>query len=221
MARVPLRRTRQGSRGLALIEVLVVGVIALVVLGSMALASSANMRAFEHGSVKSDLQARAGRTLERILRALHEADRDSLAALPMAPVPLSAVTYDEPQSVSLVDGAVAVMPVRIQLEYEPGEANDGLDNDGDGLRDEGQVVLIRDFGQPAEIRAVLCTGVGELLEGELANGADDNANGLIDERGLCLTWDGTRVQVRMTLERLDGQGRRISHTLQGDARVMD
>lgn len=221
MARILIRRTGRRTSGLALIEVLVVAVITLVVLGSMALASSANMRAFHHGSVRSDLQARSGRLMERVLRALHEADRDSLAGLPMAPVPLGAITYDEPQSVSMLDGTVAMMPVRIQLEYEPGEADDGADNDGDGLRDEGQVVLIRDFGQPAQIQAVLCTGVAELLEGELANGADDNANGLIDERGLCITWDGTRVQVRLTLEKLDGQRRRIAHTLQGDARVMD
>ena len=37
------------------------------------------------------------------------------------------------------------------------------------------MVLIRDFGQPRELRTVLCSGVRELLEGELPNGGDDNA----------------------------------------------
>jgi hypothetical protein len=221
MIRPPPHRLPSSRRGLALIEVVLVSVMALVTLGSLFLASSANMHALQHGGTRTDLQARASRLMDRVLRAVHEADRDSLAGLPMAPVPLNAFTYDEPQSVSALDGAVTVATMRIQLEYEPGDPNDGVDNDGDELVDEGRVVLIRDFGQPGEVRTVLCSGVRELLEGELPNGGDDNGNGLIDERGLCVTWDGARMAVRVTLEKLDAQGRAIVHTLVGDARVMN
>jgi hypothetical protein len=206
---------------MTVIEVALVTVLSAVSLGALLLATSANVRALEQGGSRTDLQARASRAMERVLRAVHEADRDSLAGLPLAPVPLSAFSYDEPESVSTVDGTLTLVPMRIQLEYEPGEANDGIDNDGDELADEGRVVLIRDFGQPAEVRIGLCSGVRELLEGELANGADDNGNGLIDERGLCITWDGARMAVRVTLEKLDAQGRAIVHTLAGDARVMN
>jgi hypothetical protein len=148
MIRPPPHRLPSSRRGLALIEVVLVSVMALVTLGSLFLASSANMHALQHGGTRTDLQARASRLMDRVLRAVHEADRDSLAGLPMAPVPLNAFTYDEPQSVSALDGAVTVATMRIQLEYEPGDPNDGVDNDGDELVDEGRVVLIRDFGQP-------------------------------------------------------------------------
>ena len=206
---------------MALIEVVLVAVMAIVTTGSLFLASSANMHALQHGGSRTELQARASRLMERVLRAVHEADRDSLAGLPMAPVPLSGFTYDEPQSVSELDGTVTEAAMRIQLEYEPGDPNDGVDNDGDELVDEGRVVLIRDFGQPGQLQTVLCSGVRELLEGELPNGADDNGNGLIDERGLCVTWDGARMAVRVTLEKLDARGRSIVHSLESDARVMN
>ncbi len=42
--------------------------------------------------------------------------------------------------------------------------------------------------------------VTPMLEGEEANGMDDNGNGLIDEQGLCFVVDGKTVTVRLTAE---------------------
>ena len=61
---------------------------------------------------------------------------------------------------------------------------------------------------PNEQRTVLVNGVSAFLEGELANGTDDNTNGIIDERGLCFDLEGDTLNVRLSLERV-GPGQRL------------
>ena len=46
-----------------------------------------------------------------------------------------------------------------------GEIDDGLDNNGNGLVDEGQVVWITDLGLPGQRAVVLCNWVSEALDG--------------------------------------------------------
>ena len=57
--------------------------------------------------------------------------------------------------------------------------------------------------------------VREFLQGEVGgNDADDNGNGLSDERGLCMTFDTdtNTLMVRLTIERLTSQGRLVTST---------
>lgn len=50
--------------------------------------------------------------------------------------------------------------------------------------------------------------------GELDNGVDDNGNGLIDEKGLVFTLTGSRVTVRLTLERKSETGEIVTRTVE-------
>ena len=59
-----------------------------------------------------------------------------------------------------------------------------------------------------------CKVVRPFLEGEQMNGVDDNGNGLIDEKGLVFTLDGSRVTVRLTLERKSETGELITRTVE-------
>ena len=54
----------------------------------------------------------------------------------------------------------------------------------------------------------------ELLEGELANGLDDNGNGLIDENGAAFARDGRDLRLYLTLEGLARDGRPVTRTLE-------
>jgi hypothetical protein len=99
------------------------------------------------------------------------------------------------------------MSAQILSELDEGELDDGADNDGDGLVDEGRVVLIEDQGGAAERRVVLTNGVAELQDGEEANNADDNGNGLVDETGLSFSATGETVFVRLTCQRRTDDGR--------------
>ena len=102
---------------------------------------------------------------------------------------------------------------RLTFEYEPGELDDGLDNDGDGLVDEGRLIRYVDYLLPTERRIVLCSGVAEFLEGEEGgNLADDNGNGLVDEPGLGFDIDGGTLNVRMSVAGTGPTGTEIVRT---------
>jgi type II secretory pathway pseudopilin PulG len=112
-------------------------------------------------------------------------------------------------------------PTRIAFEYDPGEVDDGLDNDGDGLVDEGRIVMTRNDGMAGAQRVVLCRDVRELLEGELPNLADDNGNGLADESGFWVQRAGELVIVRVTVEKTGPEGVRIIGTSESSIRVLN
>jgi hypothetical protein len=101
---------------------------------------------------------------------------------------------------------------RLVLEYD--EANDGLDDDGDGLVDEGRLVWLENPGAAGERRVVLCNDVREYLAGETSDGDDENGNGLIDERGFALDFAGNAVTVRLTLEARGQKGQIIVSSAQ-------
>ena len=103
----------------------------------------------------------------------------------------------------------------------PGELDNGVDDNGNGLVDECRIEFQPDVvGDPG---LVIGWGsfVREYLEGEIPNGVDDNGNGLVDERGLCLTYDNASgvLTVRLTLERLDPLGRPLTRTVETAVQV--
>lgn len=82
-----------------------------------------------------------------------------------------------------------------------------------GLAEEsGELYWGQNIGAESERRVVWANTVSELLEDELANGVDDNGNELADEFGLAFVLDGANVTIRLTLERIDDEGKRIQVT---------
>ena len=63
--------------------------------------------------------------------------------------------------------------------------------------------------------------VREYLEGEVPNGADDNGNGIVDENGLCMTWDANSnlLTIMLTLERVSPNGGLTTRTVQTSVQV--
>jgi len=110
---------------------------------------------------------------------------------------------------------VATTMTAIRFESDPADADDGVDNDTDGLVDEHQIVLVRNLGQADEVRSVILTNVAELLAGETANMADDNANGVIDETGFSIVADGTNtLRLRLTLQARDPKNNLVNCTME-------
>jgi hypothetical protein len=191
--------------GFALVELVISAAVLVGLFAGVLALSLAGAGAFRSGTSRMDLQTRARVALDRMARELGPAGRDTLFPDPQ-PLPgvqgLGAATLDFEACLGAAGGIPLFgPPQRFAFEYEPLELDNGLDDDRDGLVDEGQVVWISDLGGPNERRVVLASGVSELLEGELPNSADDNGNGLVDERGLVFDADGDRLILRLSLQR--------------------
>lgn len=129
----------------------------------------------------------------------------------------AAIDFDRPGAMRASTGRITWSATRVEFRLEPGEVDDGLDNDGNGLVDEGELVLVRDAGGADELEIVLANGVREHLEGELPNGVDDNDNGLVDERGITFERVGSDLRIRLTLETTGRDGRILTRTLETTA----
>jgi hypothetical protein len=203
--------TRTGS---TLVELLVGLALMGTTVAALLALGERSTDLFEDGVTHANIEANARRGLERLGRELASARTASLEALPVAPLWQDGISFDRAQSMRAGDGRITWSTCRAELRPEPGEAADGLDGDGDGLVDEGQLVLVLDEGGAEELELVLARGVREHLEGELVNGVDDNGNGLVDESGLAIARSGRDLRLYMTLECLDRHGRIVTRTLE-------
>lgn len=202
--------------GFTLIELMIAMALLAVVAGGVTTASRRGLGLFARSSVNSEINARAGRTIDRISRELMGAGAtriDPDLSFDAGDPPVWSTELEFEVAGDWVAGAVVWGPERrIALELAEGEADNGIDDNGNGLVDEGSVVMLENPGQPNERRVVLVNGVSEYLEGEVLNGIDDNGNGLIDERGFCFDLARGPLSIRLSLERLDPEGRLLVRT---------
>ena len=208
-----MRVTTQSRAGFSLLEVLVGAVLMTMIFGALSMMMKSGSDAFHQGVSSSTAESTARRGLDRIAAQFSDAERAQM--LPQIVPTLGSSTLTFHRSTGAPGGVIAWGNDRIvQFQMEPSEADDGLDNDGDGLIDEGRVVLIDNVGLPNQQTTVLCSNVREYLQGEIPNGLDDNGNGLIDEQGLSFDMVGSTLVVRLTVERANQAGRRTWRTLE-------
>lgn len=207
-------RSRSGPQGFTLVESLIAVTFLAVLFLAVAQTSSRASDAFDEGSAEHALSVSTHRCLERITQAIELDDGRILGGLGLPDVGADAASFVTPIG-WVGTGVEWSEPIVIRAEPENGELNDGLDNDGDELIDELQVVQIDDAGR----RIVLASGVAVLFAGESANNQDDNGNGLKDERGLSFSAAGNVVTVRLTCQRRDEAGRLLTKTAETAVRL--
>lgn len=214
--REPRRHPRPRRGGFSLLEVVIsVGLVTLVFLSTGVLAQRASAT-FDQGAFAAELDADSHRTLRAVAEELSEAGFDDMSK----PSVLGESFVDYRRSLNWNGGAILWSDwMRVEFQYEQGELDNGIDDNGNGLVDEGIVVRRVNPGQLDERRFILCRGVREYLEGEEADGGDTNGNGLRDERGLCFELLGDTVVVRLTLERANPDGRLSTRTVQTAVKV--
>lgn len=211
-------RKRRDNAGFTLIELMIAGTVLTLLVGAVVMISQATERAYHLGAVKASLEQQTAATIAKVMVELGIASSESLAP-PLLPG-TEAVAVQYVQATGMVAGDVEWTPVRrLAFEYETGEVDDGIDNNGNGLIDEGAVVLTEDLGGAGERRRVLTHWVRELAEGEEANGVDDNGNGLVDEPGFSLRRLGETLTVRLTLEKRSPDGMPLVRTARTSTRL--
>jgi prepilin-type N-terminal cleavage/methylation domain-containing protein len=200
-------------RGHTLVEVLVAVVVLAIAIGAAALVGLRSEDAIRTESVRLTLDGQARQVTARLLAELRGSSAGSVSGLVESPEWDDLLQFEQVASISPTSGQIDWSTARVELRYEAGEVDDGIDNNGNGLVDEGRVVLIRDPGGPDEIEATLTHWVAEYLEGETPlNALDDNGNGLVDERGLVFERAGNTIRIHLTLQRLDADGRLVTST---------
>ncbi len=205
---------RAARAGFTMLEMVIATVLLGVVASTIALVTSSGVGLFRTSVARTDLEARARRAVSNIQEQLLDADHRALDTFPQVPLWDEQLTFDQPSTFARADGEIGWSSTRIELRYEEGELDDGLDNDGDGLVDEGEVVLVRDWNGPNEFEVVLCRGVAEYLEGESMNAIDDNGNLLADERGLTFDLRGEALTIRLSLQASDSTGLVLTRTFE-------
>lgn len=195
------RKFRAANRGFTLLELAITMGIAGLLLSSLASVLDSSKSTYGRGSAMAQVQNEARRTLDRVAAELENGGFGTLLPNPVG-VAIDDLVFQTATGIDAATGALLFgNSSRLRFVYETGEMNNGLDDDGDGLIDEGYLVLTRNYMLANEVRVVLAHDVAELLEGESANGGDDNGNGFADERGFCMTRSGDLLTVRLTLAR--------------------
>ena len=199
-------------RGFTVVEMAISLVLVGVISGIFILTTQTTSSAVRTGVAVADLDSNVVRSIERVCEALKSSSAELTS--PQAEAPFAGETVDYQKGLGTAeDGTPIWGPVeRFELQYD--ENDDGVDNDGDGLVDEGVLVWIENPDAAGERTVVVCHDVREYLEGETFDGDDENGNGLIDERGFALDFDENRVRVRLTLEARDSRGNTIVSTVE-------
>lgn len=214
--RLDPHHVRNARRGFTMVEAVVALALFVLLMSSAILAAKGGQGAFRATQNASDVETRIRRALDRVAVELLSVGEEELLPNPAGQFGTRDLLFRK--AVGLNGLAVTWGDQhRLAFEYEPEESDDGADEDGDGLVDEGRLVLIHDVGG-SNRRAVLCSGVRRFLEGETGNGADDNGNGIIDEAGFNIHRLGNVLFIRLSLE-VPGETGSIVRTLETSVRL--
>ena len=205
------------NAGYTFVEILMALSVLGIILMSTGALSAAGYDAQRVTRENTELESRASRCANRVAAELM-ASSDTVM-FPDSADEFGSEVVNFRQPIGLNGAGIIWGPLnQLTREYDPAEVDDGLDNDGDGLIDEGQLVLVRNVGDPNERRTILTRGVAEMGAGEILDGLDNNGNGVIDEGGFNVRRIGTVMQVHLHLEDLD-QGRLIDRSIDTAVRM--
>ncbi len=204
------RSCKRRRAAFTLLELVISVAMMGVVLGSVSLFQVRSQEHTDSMLVSERVETQARRTLIRIADELRGVGTGLLVPDPTSSLGTSNLLFQRPTDVTNAGVVVWGAPSRLQLELEPSETNDGVDQDGDALVDERRLVLTRDIGTIDQKSIVLCTGIAELANGEVGNGSDDNGNGLVDEPGFSIRRVGDLLTIRLTVLAPSGGGASVS-----------
>ena len=175
-------RVRRSRSGFTLIEVLIVAMILGIVLYGVLGVLAASSSSYRHSSASLDMESRGSRLMERLVDALRRSGGTTLTSVPVNPLWTTTLDFQRSQGFEGVAGNWSEV---------------------EGLRVDLAVGSLRWLREPEMAsQAVIddVQSVRPMLEGEIANGLDDNGNGLIDEPGFCVTRENNAIRLHLTLE---------------------
>jgi hypothetical protein len=189
-------------RGFTILELAIASTVAILMLGAVYAVTSESTDTARLGTNMAVLEGHASRALDRIATQLVAAGLETLD--PPDPLGIASLTFR--RSTGADAGKVTWGP-----------------RESIGLRSfsgDREVVWVKDLDAEDGPRdVVLCGSVRALAEGEIANGADDNGNGLADEEGLSFELSGRTLTIRLTLETRDRVGGVLTRTVRTSVKL--
>jgi len=204
--------------GFTLVEMAIAVTVTVLLVYSIGVVVVQGEGAYQSAKNVVDLESRMGRTMARIVEELNGVGEIVLFPDPDNDFGTDVLNFQKADGVA--NGDIDWGPLsRLDFAYADGELDDGVDNNGDGLADEGVLRLTRNVGGANEQAVILCKDVSELMMGEILNGEDDNGNGIIDESGFNVHQSGSILEVNLTVDGTDGAGRPIERMLTTSVRL--
>lgn len=191
------RNLSHGSGGFTLIEMVIALVLLIVVVGNLYSLLSSSATALGSQNATFDIDTQARRTMDRITMAIIGAKREDLLSPTGQPYFTSELKYRESLGLDASGQSIDSDWQKIQFTNTSG----------------GEVTWYENPGETNEKQVVFSKNVPPFLKDELENGVDDNANGIIDERGLSFVKDGGSLTVYLTIRRTMPDGAVLSREL--------
>jgi len=205
-------RSVRSSHGFTILEMTVAASVFAVLVALVVSVLNSGMATWSNATIGAELQTKASRAMETIVAALAPAGQATLSPDPVPPSGASAFNFK--RCTGFAAGAKTwTNDWRLEWRSEPTDPLNGLDDDHDGVADKGMIVLYEDYGLASQKSTVIVRGVARYLEGETGNGLDDNANGLVDESGFCVSRVGKTLFIRLTLVRRQRGGGLVQRTV--------
>jgi prepilin-type N-terminal cleavage/methylation domain-containing protein len=191
--KVHVHNTARGA--FTLIELMVAMTLLALVVGNVFMILGQTSKAMGSQSVTFETETQVQRTLDRIAMAIVGSSEDTLYITAEAPAFVSSLNYEA--NLGMENGlAVWSDPRRIAL----------------GTAGSGEVTWFENPDTTSERRIIWSKFVPQFLAGEIANGVDDNGNGLIDESGLSFSKSGRTITIHLTISRPGANGEFVTRT---------
>lgn len=191
--RRPVARDRSGF---TLLEMSVALVLMVLVIGNVYSLLRQSSKAIGAQNSSFDIDTAAQRAMDRITMAIVGASEATLQN-PLAE-PWSTDKLDYSEQLGIQNGVPVSSPPQ-RIEYS---------------NTTGEVTWLENPGTPDEKRVVWAKDVPAYLKEEIANGVDDNHNGIVDETGLSFVKEGKSITIYLTVKRTMPDGHVFEKKLQ-------
>jgi prepilin-type N-terminal cleavage/methylation domain-containing protein len=215
----PNRGQANARRGMTLVELMVASAVLVILLLGMTRTGAGVTKLFATSVTRMEVEQQLRQSMGRLTTDLRHASLGSFDAMGEAPLWTNATGFDRINGLDPVDGEGIWRSMRLELRMGEGETDDGLDEDGDGLVDERQLVLTRDVGTADAREQVMLRDIPELFPGEVENGLDDNGNGLLDETGFAIYTEDGALKILLSKIGIDEDRRLITRSLSTSAKL--